>query len=41
VYIGDESGASLGTSTTFVGDDAVVERGRESGRAAASAVSTA
>jgi hypothetical protein len=38
---GDESGASLGSSTTFVTDDAVVERGRESGCAATSAVSAA
>ena len=38
---GDESGASLGSSTTFVTDDAVIERRRESGCAATSAVSTA
>ena len=41
VDCGDEGGTSVSSSKTFVGDDAVVERGRASGCAATSAVSTA
>jgi hypothetical protein len=40
VDYGDEDDTSVSCSKTFVGDDAVVERGRMSGCAATSAVST-